>query len=363
MRSHIGKRTASAACIILTTALALAACSSNTSTGSHGNSGTIGGQITIGDWGGTFANATKVDYAQPFTKATGVKVTFANAPGEFVPQLEQQAASNNITWDLIDSVNQSDVSALVARHLLQPLPAKLRSYLQRYSLPGAVTKYGIVDGSGGDVVVCNPRLAKRCPTNIKQFFNVAKYPGPRVLYNLATVDVAAGAEAYGATKGNMYPINIKAAFAELVKIKPSVKLWTGSGNQFDQAMRSGEAVMGIFTAGRAHILKTTDMPYLKVAWNGLIYGPGYYIIPRGAPNLPAAYAYLKWYATHAAAQAKWATTVGYGVPSKEAYQKMAPAVAASLAQSHMAVAIPMNAAWDAKHYNQLTRLWQQEIGS
>jgi putative spermidine/putrescine transport system substrate-binding protein len=145
------------------------------------SSGKPSGTLTYGTWGGEYTNALKKSMLTPFSRESGVKIETPSAPGEFVPKLQAQAQANQVKWDLIDP-GEDDVEVLIQQGLLQKLPDDLKAFMVEKVGKENVTDYGVSMGAYSDVIACNPEVAKRCPANPQEFWDVQKFPGRRSMY-------------------------------------------------------------------------------------------------------------------------------------------------------------------------------------
>jgi putative spermidine/putrescine transport system substrate-binding protein len=332
--------------------LASAACGS-TSTGTHSSTSSLKGQtITVESWGGVFTTATQNYFATPFSKATGVNVKFAiNGSDIDTPALLQEQ-SHDVSIDLLDGAYVAEINT---KNAGQPFPSSLLAYLEARSRPGTVGSDWWGYANTAVLIACNPHIVKKCPTTPQEFFDVKQYPGPRALMADSPDTVLFAEEAAGVSTSHLSTPNLSLAFRELTAIKPYVKVWTESGSQMQQVMLDGEVGMQFMWNGRAFVDKKLD-PYMQESWTGSTMEDTGWMIPKGAPNLAATYAFLKWIAAHPKNQAEWSDALTYPTPTSQ-LTKLVPAnVAAFLPASFHPYAY--TGTWFYTHATQVQNAWQ-----
>lgn len=323
-----------------------------------GNEGAIGGELVIASWGGVFTETTKSAFADPFASEFGVDVKFADAPGEHVANLTGQHETGRVQWDVIDSLDEAAALEAWEQGLLEPLSDDLMAKLQDVSIDGAVREFGVLQSSISDIFACNSEEAERCPTTPEEFWDVENFPGPRSLQDDPLPVIAMALAADGVPYDEIFPADLDRAFAKLEEIRPHVRLFWSSGDESQQAFRSGEVVMGTIWNGRAKVLLEEGLP-LEISWDGAAYTPAYTVMVKDSPNPEAAEAYLEWYATHPEAQAEWASALSYGVSNPKALDALSEDVADLLPESHMETSVVLDSAWMRDNRDEVVQRWRQ----
>ncbi len=283
----------------------------------------------VASWGGRFTAATKKYLADPFAAETGIKVQIVDVPGTQAAQLQAQKDAGNVQWDVLDSLGASDAFYMQQQGLLEQLPGDVKADYQKTLGDTKVSDFGYTFANLGYIIICNNSTVPTCPKTVPEFFDTAKFPGKRELPGSSPSQMTAIlAQAAGNPVDKALPIDIDKMLAPLEAIKPSVSVFYTSGDQQEQAIRQGEADMGIIYSGRAYnVAKTTDV---TINWSGA-YDPGYTAIAKGAPHPNAAAAFMNWVANNADAQAKWSQEMQYSVPNPKALQIMPEDIAKTLA--------------------------------
>ncbi|MQA05902.1 MAG: extracellular solute-binding protein [Streptosporangiales bacterium] len=341
--------------------LVLAACGPE---GPRSESGAeLGGKLVISSWGGSFSEATRQSLAQPFGKESGVDIQIVDAPGEHLAQVAAQRKAGKVRWDVIDSLDGPTAALMAKRGLLETLPGDVRTRLQKSTSEDMVLDYGVMQSSIANVLGCNRQKARSCPKSLADFFDTQRFPGPRMMYNAPIDNLYTAWAASGRVPENPTDADVDRAFALLEKIKPSVKVWWSSGDESQQALRSGQAVMGVVWNGRAKQLIDEGLQ-LDVVWKGAFYGPAYTVVVKDAPNKKAAFAYLEYYASHPAAEAQWAKAVSYGVANPKALDQLPAETARYLPEhpSHVDQLVTPNIDWFTANNDEINKRWKEFLG-
>lgn len=359
------KRTALAAAIAAA-ALSLVACGGDDEAPSGGSGGgdpaTSGGTLTIGGWGGAYDKATLEYYGKPFTDAGGAELRFVDAPATQVARVTAMNEANRIDWDMLDSVAGPDAFVLAGKGYLEPLPADLKSKLTTELGEGKVTDFGFTMGNLGYVIACNREEIDPCPKTMAEFFDTERWPQERTIpagAPLMMVTMAAVAAGTDPAQAPDTPVDLDAAFAQLDRIKPKVKVLWESGEQQEQVLREGEVDLGLLWSGRAYRLVEQGVP-LDISWSGGAYEPGYWAVLKGSKNTDKAFALMESIAGNTEGQAKWAQEMSYSVPNPKALDAMPEDVAAQLSdnpENFDQLAVP-NFEWYVQNADEVNRRWQ-----
>jgi putative spermidine/putrescine transport system substrate-binding protein len=320
--------------------------------GSDGDGGS-GPTLTIGGWGGVIDDATERFYFDPFAEAGGPDARFVDAPGTQLAQVEAQSKAGDIEWDAIDSVPGDAAFILDRKRYLAHLPPTLHQRLVSELGADRVTPFGFAHGNIGNVIACNMDRMDDCPDDMAEFFDVERFPESRAfsgypsIMALTTAQVASGVPAGETSKT---PLDLDAAFAQLDRIKPKVKVFWQSGDQQEQILRSGAVDMGIIWSNRAYSL-IADGVDVEVNWADGAYEPSYWTVLEDAPNKRAAFDLLEWIGTNSPAQADWAREIHSSTPHPESIDSLPASLRRELADDPAnfdQLAIP-NFEWYAEH--------------
>jgi putative spermidine/putrescine transport system substrate-binding protein len=342
-------------------ALALPACGSD-----DDEEGTRAADVTltVGSWGGDFDEAVRNAYLDDFESEVGPKTRFDAAPGTQLARVEAQNQAGEIEWDAV-TLTGDGAFILDQKGYFADLPADLKARLEQELGPEKVTSFGFADANIGNVIVCNMDRMKTCPRNMAEFYDVEKFPQSRTfagigpMMAITTAQVASGVPRAETART---PVDMDAAFAQLDRIKPKVEVFWQTGDQQEQAIRSGEADMGILWSNRAYSLKA-DGVNVEVNWADGALEPSYWAVLEGAPNPDEAFDLLEWIATHPKAQAEWAAEHHSSPGNPAAFDSLPAKLATELAdnpKNFEQMAIP-NFEWYATHVDELNRRYQDFV--
>ena len=125
-------------------------------------------------------------------------------------------------------------------------------------------------GAYSDVIACNPEVAKRCPANPQEFWDVQKFPGgARCMRRRLEHEHPLRAAGRRRAGEQVFPEpDVDRAFKKLDQIKPHVNVWWKTGDQSQQILRDKEVAMSIMWDGRAYQLRDQGMKKLEISHDG-----------------------------------------------------------------------------------------------
>ena len=321
----------------------------------------LSGTFTHMTWGGKYTTADTEAYLKPFAEEYGLEYQTVDAPAEFYARLKAMVEAGEVTVDTIDADALTAFQAW-SEGLLEPLPEDLKADLVAACGEDMVTGFGVATGLFADIIACNTDAAEGCPTTPAEFWDVENFPGPRMMgtstwyHNLMFALMADGVP-----PDELFPIGVDRAFAKLDEIKPDIAVWYTSGVQSQQVFRDEEVVMAYMWDGRGWGLQDQGLD-MEYSYQGSAIGNTYYIVPKDAPNKEAAFAYLRWYATHPEAQSEWMGQIGYGTCNPEAYKLLEPEVAEKLVGAHFDEAAASDFGWIAEYGAEVKERWFTWLG-
>ncbi len=241
------------------------------------------GSVRVCSYGGAFQAAQREAYFKPFETLCGVKVIESEGPD--VAKVKAMVDTQTIEYDIgefdrADIINlqkkgdyweKIDYSLFDTAHI----PAAYRYPYAVDMLPYSEILAYRTDVFGG---------AK--PSGWKDFWDVKKFPGPRTLTagtgglvpELEFAEMAAGTPT-----GNVYPIDIKTAYASLAQIKPEVVKWWEAGALPAQMLNDKEVVMGSAWNGRIAAIQASGAP-VAITWNQGLLKRDCWAILKGTAN-------------------------------------------------------------------------------
>jgi len=265
--------------------------------------------ITFVSWGGAYTASQQKAYIDTWSKGSGVTVENYNGG---LGEIKAQVEAGNVTWDVVDVLpdqaitgcdeglfEKLDQSAFINDLVVPPVsecivPQIFWSYVAFYD-PAA--------------------FSGKKPKNIKDFFNVKKFPGKRGIHTWANALIEMALVADGVKASKVYdvmntPEGIDRAFAKLDTIKDHVVFWS-AGSKPLELVSSGEVVMSIAYNGRVGAANLSEGENFEYIWEGQLIEQEYICLMTGAPNRDAAIDFMI-HASSPASQAEQAKYITYG---------------------------------------------------
>lgn len=271
-------------------------------------------QLVFATWGGSWEEAMRKAWADPFTEQTGIEVV--TAPGNTFGRLQAMVESGNTEWDVVEGL--PELARLGAeRGLLEPIDFSVVDRSLIMDVPGFVTEYSIPEQQFGRIMVYNDRFSDSPPQEWSDFWDLEKFPGRRTFYNRAEsglLEMALAAD--GVAPEDLYPLDVDRALAKLEEIRGEI-LWHETPAQGEQYLSDGQALLGHLADGRARNIIRHGAP-VSLQPNATIMTWSVLVVPKGAPNKEAAMQFLAFSLTPKA-QADVAMEYSYGPVTAEAW--------------------------------------------
>jgi len=288
----------------------------------------LGDKLVFSTWPNYFNPAN----IEAFTKATGVHVQ-VNIFGSNEEMLAKLQAGGT-GWDVFVPTNYT-ISNYVALDLIQKLDlARLPNFDQKtqdplFADPATVNGqvYAVPKNWGTTGFVVNTKKIKGDPKSHKDFFKVTmgEGSGHTIVHDYQLTTIGAALCALGHSFNSIDKKELADAEKLLIKSKPHLFAIT---SDYQPGMRNGDAWMSIcWTGDGAQLHKDLpEMSYVVANDGGEIWSD-FYCIPKEAPHMKAAYAFIN-YLMEPAVQAKEFESHGYAT-SDSRVSALLPASTAS----------------------------------
>jgi putative spermidine/putrescine transport system substrate-binding protein len=312
-------------------------------------------ELVVCSWGGSYQKALKKAFFEPFEKETKIKVVDTSAPE--VAKVKAQVDSKNVEWDVIEGGTRW-YPILVAKGLIQPLDMKRID--TKDLLPKAVESHGVAHVFVSDVLAYNTEKVKGAvPRGWADFWDVARFPGPRSLGADLTYKLEYALLADGVRVEDIYPVDVERAFRKLAEIRPHVKVWWKQGDQPIQLLSQGEVILSEAWNGRILAAQDKGLP-LALSWEQGAISPSFFMIPTGAPHRDEAHAFID-FATRPEPQAVVAAELLYGPTNPKALPMIEEGVRKRLPTwpENLEKQWPLNGDWLAQNFDALNDRWQK----
>jgi putative spermidine/putrescine transport system substrate-binding protein len=274
------------------------------------------GEVVVFDGGGSWGEAKKRAYFEPFAKETGIKVIprprgdtgmragilagatrydLAILAGRITPTFAEEGLLLPIDYSWFEDADKNN---------FDPIP------LGEYSVPHII--YSLLIAYDG------ARFGNAGPASWADVWDVERFPGQRSLAtgpNGATFEAALMAD--GVDAKDLYPLDWDRAFKSLDRIKPHIIKWWQSGAEgpqliVDKIISAGSAWNGRISAANA------DGAKIGFTWNQGVLQYDNWVVLKGAKNVENAMK-LVAFASRAENQAEFVKHVLYAPTNARAY--------------------------------------------
>ncbi|MDH2356527.1 ABC transporter substrate-binding protein [Bradyrhizobium sp. SSUT112] len=301
-------------------------------------------QLTIVSWGGSYQAALRKAYFEPFTKATGIKLTEDQYSGE-IAKVRAMVESKTVSWDVVDAAGGT-AWTMCAQGLLETIDWK-KVGLDRAKF-GDAGKFdcGVPIQTNSTIVAYDKDRLPNAPKTIADLFDTKKFPGKRGLLRNFSPNLEWALIADGVPTKDVYmvldtPDGVNRAFKKLDAIKKDVIWWT-AGAQAPQLLADGQVIMVAAYHGRiTDAVKETDK-HFEIMWDAAQQGWANWTIPKGNPRLDDAYKFLA-FAGAPQRQADLTRYIPYGPANRDAMALVDPAVLPNLPNTPDREAIALHA--------------------
>jgi putative spermidine/putrescine transport system substrate-binding protein len=323
-----------------------------------------GKSIVVVSFGGTYQEAQRKAYYEPFEAATGIKVVEDTIPT--AAKVKAMVQSKNVTWDVCEFASANALT-LHQEGLLEDIDWSLvpkDDLVEQAILPGAV---GIFNYSW--VLAFNTKHFRKDgahPRSWADFWNAKDFPGPRALdagnRGIAPLEFAVMAD--GVPPAKVYPIDVERGWRALERIKPHVVKWPTSFAQHMQLLQDGEVAMTTASSNRVVPAMKAGAP-IDFVWNQGLLDTTYFAIPKGSRNRAEAHRFIA-FATQAKPQAAVAKAQPGGPVNRKAFDLLTPGEASVLAthKPNAAQQLVLNPRWwqqpgktGKSHYQEYVERW------
>ena len=257
--------------------------------------------LTVVSWGGSYAEACKKAFFDPFTAETGIEVRVESFNGGLA-QVRAQVETGNVHWDVVD-LEFADVVKGCDEGLFEVIdidefpPAADGTAARDDYFEGTYSECG---GGGtyysGVYAYNRESFSGERPSTLEDFFDLDKFPGRRGMRRTPVVNLELALMADGVPTDEVYaalstPEGVDRAFRKLDTIKAEV-VWWETGAQPPQMLADREVMMSTAFNGRifnAQVLE--DQPF-TIVWDGQVLDYGQLAIVAGTPRIEAAKQFL-----------------------------------------------------------------------
>jgi putative spermidine/putrescine transport system substrate-binding protein len=312
--------------------------------------------LTVVSWGGTYQEAQRKAFFDPFMKETGQTILDESYNGQMA-KVRAMVEVGNVTWDVVQAEAPEVINAC-EQGLLEIIDwDKIGD--QKDFIPSAVMgECGVGNVVWAVVLAYNgDRIKGEGPKNWADFWDVNRWPGKRALRKSAKFSMEIALMADGVPPSDVYKVlsseaGVQRAFKKLDALKPHLQWWE-AGAQPPQWLASGDVVMTSTYNGRISVAIREGRNF-RIAWNGQLYSIDSWVIVKGTPNLDLAYAFIK-FASQPENQAAQAANYPIGPTHLKAIDSVDPKIAVDLPTypANMKGALELDTEWWVVHQEEL----------
>lgn len=316
--------------------------------------------LKIVTWSGEYGRAQRAAMIEPYRDVAHVDTQPEEWDGDLA-EVRHAVATHTYKGDVIDFELPKAVEAC-REGLLEKIDASTLPAGQ----DGTAAANDFVPGAVGDCFVGSMAYSQLIffahntfhgadPATLADFFDMAKYPGPRALKPTAKFNLEMALLADGVAPKDIYETlstnaGVARAFRKLDTIKP-VLIWWHSPGEPAQLIQSGKAVFATALSGDVFEARAA-LP--GIVWDRQLYEFDVFGVPRGDPKKDMAFAFIRW-ATGSKPLASAADWVALGPARRSSWPLVTknPELGIPMAQflptSHFASAFAVDDGWWLTH--------------
>ena len=277
----------------------------------YGDPGRWAGRtLAVGAWGGAHQDAQQVALFDPFMAATGAAIVLKNAD---LGRMRGQVEDGEVTFDLL-TAPMEDALTLARTGFLEPIDYDVIDGSTLFE--DVLLQHAVGAAYFSTLIVYAPSIGA-APTGWADFWRANPVADPkqaaaidlRALRKgpLGTLEFALLAD--GVPLGDLYPLDLERAFANLDRLKRNVLVWYEDGKQPIELLLAGQVAAA--SAWNIRADQFNDAGQLRQVWHGGMLGADAWIVPQGAPNADLAMDFIN-YATRPGPSADFSRLLPYG---------------------------------------------------
>ena len=230
--------------------------------------GSATADITFVSWGGAYTASQQKAYIDTYSK--GSSITVENYNGG-LGEIKAQVEAGNVTWDVVDvlpdqAITGCDEGLFVKVDQSEFINDMVVPPVSDCVVPQIFWAYTAFYDKAA--------FPGKKPKNIKDFFDVKKFPGKRGIHTWANALIEMALVADGVKASKVYevmstPEGIDRAFAKLDTIKDHVVFWS-AGSKPLELVSSGEVVMSLAYNGRIGAAILSEGKDFEYIWDATV---------------------------------------------------------------------------------------------
>ena len=248
--------------------------------------------VVISSSGGASQAAQREALWKPVSKALGM--SFSEETSQNWGEIRAQVDANSVVSDIVQ-LSFAESQLVADAGVIIKLPADIVNKAD--FVPGSVNDYCVGVTVYSTVIgYSTEAFGGNAPKDMKDFWDVKKFPGKRGMYRAPRGNIEAAVLALGHPRSEIYkflstPEGRKAAMDKIAELKPNV-IWWESGAQSMQLVKDGEVPLIYGWNGRIQAAIDAGSKY-KFTFNDGLLNVDCYGIVKGAPHTENALKFLK----------------------------------------------------------------------
>ncbi len=334
--------------------------------------------LTVATWAGPYGRAQANALFRPFGESRRVDVRIALYDGG-LSELRRMVVSRHAEWDVVD-LELPDAIAACREGLLEPIdkaslpPGADGIPAARDFVANAIGRCWVGSVVYSQVIAYSQkRFGAARPQTIADFFDLARFPGPRALRRGAKFNLEFALLADGARLSEVYdelstPKGLSRAFAKLESIRRSIVWWENSADAVAM-LNDGRAAFATALNGDIYDAAQHGNA-VGVIWDRQLYELDVFALPWRGPKQALALDFVR-FATGSQSLAGVADWVPFGparlssLPFVGKNPELGTAMAPFLptTRAHFATAFPVDDGWWQQHGREAQMRWRAWLDS
>lgn len=290
--------------------------------------------LTVTSWGGSYQDAQREVYFNPFKEETGINLVEDSWNGG-IGALRARVEGGNPGWDVVQ-VEAEELTIGCDEGMFQTIDWSVLGGEDAF-IPAAVHECGVGTIVWSTILSYDAdRFQGEQPQSWADYFDTEKFPGKRGMRRIPKYTLEFALLADGVAPSEVYttlatPEGVDRAFAKLDTIKDDI-VWWESGAQPIQLLGSGEVVMTPAYNGRITSANKTDNRNFKMVWPGSIYAVDSWVVLADSPNAESGMEFIEL-ASQPERQKEMPQYIAYGMTNKATNDLIDPTLLADLPTS------------------------------
>jgi putative spermidine/putrescine transport system substrate-binding protein len=283
--------------------------------------------LTVTSFGGTYQDAQREVYFEPFKQATGLDLVEDVWNGG-VGAIRAKVEGGGQEWDVVQ-VEAEELVIGCEEGLYEPIDWETLGGRDQF-IEAAVDDCGVGTIVWSTAIAYDgDKITEDPPQGWADFWDTEKYPGKRGMRRHAKYTLEFALMADGVPPDQVYEVlrteeGVDRAFAKLDEIKDDI-IWWEAGAQPPQLLAAGEVIMTNAYNGRISAANKEEGRNFKVVWPQSIYAVDSWVLLANSPHKEAAFQFIE-FASQPEHQSKLPLAIAYGVTHKDAAAKIDPEI-------------------------------------